>query len=177
MKSISARCLAIAFAFTLAGCDEGITIGDGSGMQSIRFHDGSIAIHKSGGPEADITAAGDLSIGGRPVAVTPAQRDLLKQYYMQVLQVRTDGIAIGKAGAAMAGHAVGSVVSGLAHGNPDSIGPAIDARAEQIKAKALVVCNEATALRTQQNAIASAVPAFGPYASIKATDGDSCRTH
>ena len=174
MKPILTLCLAITLAFTLAACDPGITIGDGSGMQSIRIHDGSIGIHKPGVPEADITAAGDLSIGGNPVAVTPAQRDLLKHYYTQVLQVRTDGIAIGKAGAAMAGHAAGSVVSGLVHGNPDSIGPKIQARAEQLKARAFVVCSEAAALGANQNVIANAVPAFRPYASIDATDRSSC---
>jgi len=165
---------ATALAALLAGCNGGITISDDSGMQSIRVHDGSIAIHRSGAPEADVTMAGDLSIDGKPVALAPNQRDLLKQFYAQVMLVRADGIATGKAGASMAGHAIGAVASGLAHGDPDSIGPAIDARAKTVEAKAMAICNDMVALKARQDAIAAALPAFKPYASIKGNNKTDC---
>jgi hypothetical protein len=174
MKSIFKICSATAIVAFLAGCNGGITISDGSGMQSIRIRDGGIAIHRTGAPEADITVAGDLSIDGKPVALSPNQRDLLKQYYTQVLLIRADGIATGKAGASMAGHAVGSVVSGLVHGDPDSIGPAIDAHAKTVEAKAMVICTDMVALEAKQVAIANALPVFKPYASIDTRKKTDC---
>ena len=176
MKSISSLLFAAAFATLLAGCSMQIDLGDG-GLHGISIHDGSIAVHARGAADADVTAAGDLSIGGKAVALTPVQRGLLKQYYAQVMAVRDDGIATGKAGAAMAGHAIGSVASGLAHGDPDSIGPAIDARAKQVEAKAMTVCNDVQALQAQQSAIASALPAFTPYARIGAHNMTNCKAH
>jgi hypothetical protein len=177
MKSISRICCAVAFAALLAACNGGITIADDSGTQSIRIHDGSIAIHRTGAPEADITAAGDLSIDGKPITLAPNQRDLLKQYYAQVMQIRGDGIATGKAGAAMAGHAIGAVASGLVHGDPDSIGPAIDAHAKKIEAKAMVICTDMVALEAKQIAIANALPVFKPYATIDAREKTDCQKH
>jgi hypothetical protein len=177
MKSISTFFCAVAFATLLVGCSMQIDFGDASGLRGISIHDGSIAVHARGAPDANITAAGDLSIDGKAVELTPAQRDLLKRYYAQVMAVRDDGIATGKAGAALAGHAIGSVASGLAHGNPDSIGPAIDARAKQVEAKAMAICNDVVALKAQQNAIASTLTAFKPYASIGAHETTDCKAH
>ena len=174
MKAIFKIFPATAFAALLAGCNGGITIADDSGTQSIRIHEGSIAIHRTGAPEADVTVAGDLTIDGKPVALAPNQRDLLKQYYAQVMLVRADGIATGKAGASMAGHAIGDVASGLAHGDPDSIGPAIDAHAKTVEAKALAICGDMVALRAKQDAIAAALPAFKPYASIHGNGKTDC---
>ena len=70
-----------------------------------------LTAHVKRQPDAVIDAAGDLSIGGKTLALTPAQRDLLKTYYGQVVNIRSAGIETGKAGAALAGHAVGAVVS------------------------------------------------------------------
>ena len=85
-----------------------------------------------------------------------------------------DGIATGKAGASMAGHAIGDVASGLAHGDPDSIGPAIDAHAKTVEAKALAICGDMVALRAKQDAIAAALPSFKPYASIHGNGKTDC---
>ena len=175
MNPIRKLCIALSLAAVLAGCT--IDLDSGSVFDFITIHDGNIAVHAKTGPDAIVDAAGDLSIDGKEVALTPVQRDLLKQYYAQVLATRDDGIATGKAGAAMAGHAIGSVASGLAHGNPDSIGPAIDAHAKQIEAKAMAVCNNVVAVQTKQNAIASALPAFKPYALIDGKDVSDCRSH
>jgi hypothetical protein len=177
MKSISTLILATASTTLLAGCGMQLDIGNGSGLRHISIHAGSIAIHARGVPDAYVTAAGDLRIDGKPIALVPAQRDLLQQYYAQVLLVRDDGLATGKAGAAMAGHALGSVASGLAHGNPDSIGPAIEARANQVEAKAMAVCNDVVVLRAKQDAIATTLPAFKPYASIDANEKTNCQAH
>jgi hypothetical protein len=174
MKTIRTSAFGFAIAALLSGCI--IQSDDSSVFQHITLHDGSIAVHAHGVPDANVTPAGDLSINGKAVTVTADQRDLLKQYYAQVVAIRDDGIATGKAGAAMAGHAIGSVASGLAHGNPDSIGPAIESRAKGVEAKAMVVCNDLAALRTKQDVIASVLPAFKPYATIELNEVSDCRS-
>ncbi len=174
MKMIPTFAIALPLVTSFSGCI--IQSDDSSVFNHISIHDGSVAVHARSAPDAEVTTAGDLSIDGKVVAVTNDQRDLLKQYYAQVIAIRNDGIATGKAGAAMAGHAIGSVASGLAHGNPDSIGPAIESRAKGIEAKAMAVCNDVETLRAKQTAIASAVPAFKPYALIDANEVKDCRS-
>lgn len=174
MNRIRTLALMLTFATILSGCY--MRDDDSSVFDHITIHDGSIAVHARSAPDAKITLAGDLSIDGKAVTLTTAQHDLLKQYYAQVMALRDDGIATGKAGAAMAGQAIGTVASGLAHGNPDSIGPAIDAKAKGVEAKAMVVCNDVEALRAKQAVIASTLPAFKPYATIKANEVTDCRS-
>lgn len=165
----------IALTALLAGCT--MDFGGGQVGSHISIHDGNISVHARGAPDAVIAADGSLSIDGKAVTVTSDQRDLLKKYYAQAMTIRTDGIAIGKAGAAMAGHAAGAVASGLAHGNPDSIGPAIDARAADLEKKAGGICVDLATLRSNQEAVAAALPAFKPYASINLSEVSNCQSH
>ena len=174
MSMIRTFALTLAVATILSGCY--MRDDDSSVFNHITIHDGSIMIHARSAPDAKITLAGDLSINGKVVTLTTDQHDLLKQYYAQVMALRDDGIATGKAGAAMAGQAIGTVASGLAHGNPDSIGPAIDAKAKGVEAKAMAVCNDVEALRAKQAVIASTLPAFKPYATIEANEVTDCRS-
>lgn len=168
---------AIALVALLAGCDGETIIGSDSGFHHLSLRNGVLTAHAMGQPDAVIDAAGDLRIDDKPVAVTPAQRDLLKKYYGDVVAIRQAGIETGKAGAAMAGHAIGAVASGLAHGDPDSIGPNIEAQSKDIEAKAMVICTNVAALRTDENAITAVLPAFKPYANIDAHEVDDCRAH
>ena len=71
-------------------------------------------------------------------------------------------------------HAIGDVVSGLIHGNPDQIGPTIKARAGKVTAQATQICLAFGDLRTAQDAISSQVEAFRPYATITADDVQDC---
>lgn len=168
---------AIALVALLAGCDGETIIGDDSGFHHLTLRNGVLTAHAQGQPDAVIDAAGDLRIDDKPMTVTPVQRDLLKKYYRDVAAIRQAGIDTGKAGAAMAGHAVGAVVSGLAHGDPDSIGPRIQARAKDIEAKAMVICNDVASLRADENAITAVLPAFKPYANVNPHEVDDCRAH
>jgi hypothetical protein len=172
------RTLLVASALTLslASCDSGVYISDDSGMHHLTLRNGSLVAQAQGQPDAVITPAGDLSIDQKPIAVTPAQRDLLRKYFGEVQAIRSAGIETGKAGAAMAGHAIDDVAAGLAHGDPDSIGPKIDARAKQIEAKALAICTSVASLQTTQDAIASALPQFKPYATVDAGKGSDCHS-
>ncbi|MEO8748317.1 MAG: DUF2884 family protein [Rhodanobacter sp.] len=161
-------------AAALAGC------GNDSGRDStianyISIHDKSVAVHAPGRKDADISAAGDLSIDGASITVTAAQRDLLKHYYSTALSLRDHGIAAGNAGIATAGKAISSVASGLASGNTDKIDSEVNASAAKVEAKANLVCNDLAELQSTQNALATQLPAFQPYALIKSHEAEDCR--
>lgn len=157
----------------LAGC--GNNDRDDTVTNYISIHDGSVAVHAPGRADADITAAGDLSIAGASVAVTPAQRDLLKHYYTTTLTLRDHGIATGKAGLATAGQALRSVASGLASGNTDKIDSEVNASAAKVDAQANLVCIDLAALQSTQQALAAQLAAFQPYALIKTHEAADCR--
>jgi hypothetical protein len=70
---------------------------------SIHLGNGDVTIRAQGAPDAIVTANGDLRIDQRPVAVDASQRGLLKAYYSSATLMLTDGIATGKAGAAVRG--------------------------------------------------------------------------
>lgn len=142
---------------------------------SIDFEDGAVLLHAANQPDGRITSDGDFSIDRKSITLTPPQRDLFKQYYGDAGKIRDEGIATGKAGAAMAGHAIGDVVSGLAHGDPDKIGPTIEARASKITAKASQICDTLEQMRTVQDAISGQLAAFRPYATLNADKVAQCK--
>lgn len=138
---------------------------------------GKVALTAPHQSDAVISASGDLSIGNASVTVNAAQRDLLKRYYTTAVSLRDDGIATGKAGLATAGKALGSVASGLASGNTDKIDSEVDASAAKVEAQAARVCKDVAELRTTQEALVSQLPAFQPYARIKARDANECENN
>ncbi len=157
----------------LAGC--GKADHDVSINQAIRMHDGSIAIRASGRPDADINANGDLSIDDQMIAVTPAQRDLLKRYYASALAIRDHGIATGEAGAKVAGTAIGSVVKGLASGDTDKIDSEVNASAAKVEAQAAHICEDLQQMHALQDSLSAQLEAFRPYAVLDGTSADECR--
>jgi hypothetical protein len=143
---------------------------------STQTSDGSIVVRAPGRADAHITAAGDLSITGTKVIVTSEQRKLLQKYYVTTLMMRDHGIATGNAGIATAGKAFSSVASGLASGNTDKIDSEVNASAAKVEVQAALICNDLTDLRsTQEKLLASQLPAFQPYALIKANEAEDCR--
>ena len=141
----------------------------------LSIHDGSVAVHAPDRADANISVAGNLGIDGTSITVTPAQRDLLKHYYTTALTLRAHGIATGNAGIATAGKALASVATGLASGHPDKIDGEVNASAAKVEAKALLVCHDLAELQSTQNALATQLPAFQPYALIKNHEVDDCR--
>ena len=174
MKSIPKICCAPAFVVLLAGCGGSTFIGDGSG-HSIVLRDNVLTAHAKGLPDAVVDASGNLSIGGKPVAITPEQRAQFKAWHDEMVGVRTAGIETGKAGAAMAAHAIGAVASGLAHGNPDSIEPKIDARAKDLEIQALEICDRLDAMQATPQRLGAELPVFKPYAALDVGAGPDCR--
>jgi Protein of unknown function (DUF2884) len=153
----------------LAACHQDVSIDN-----AISLTDGYIAVHAPGRPDADINAAGDLSIEGNNVVVTDAQRDLLKSYYTSALALRDHGIATGEAGAKVASTAVSSVVKGLSSGNTSNIDSEVNASAAKVEAMAANICTDLQQIHVTQDALASQLDAFRPYAVIKADKVDDC---
>jgi hypothetical protein len=157
-----------------AGCSHGH---NDSVISYIDIHGGKVAVSAPHQDDAVISATGDLNIGAGNVPVNAAQRDLLKRYYSTAVSLRDHGIATGKAGIAVAGKALGSVASGLASGNTDKIDSEVNASAAKVEAQASLVCQDVAELRTTQDALASQLPVFAPYARIKSHDAEDCQDH
>lgn len=137
-------------------------------------NDGQIALHAPAVPEALISPSGDLTINGKRVQLEQTQRDLVVRYFTSANAIREDGFATGMAGASTALTALGSVVSGLAGGEPDKIGPAVDAKAAKVQAHVEKLCRDLRELAATQDALAASLPAFKSYALIEHKDVNDC---
>ena len=77
MKTTIRPLLAAALACTLAACHiPDTTMENGA----IKLYGDVVTLHVDGAPEADIAADGGLTIAGKSVDTTPAERGLLAQY-------------------------------------------------------------------------------------------------
>ncbi len=181
---MSNPCIAVLLVISglLAACTVGsgdtsiLSTGNGNSYTSrITLHDGQITLHVKGAPNAVIDAAGDLTIDRQPITVNPAQRTLLQAYYRGAMAVRSHGIATGKAGVAVAGQAIASVARGLASGDTDNIDKEVDAKAARVEQEAQKICLDVVGVKSAQDALATQVPAFKPYAGIVDADAvDEC---
>lgn len=136
---------------------------------------GDVIAHARDGSSARISAAGDLDIQGKSVAVTPAQRALLQSYHADAMALRKDAMATGKAGVETGMHALGAVAKGLASGNTDSIDSEVNSRASKVDTLAQAVCQDLARLYAAQGRVTTAVPAFSPYATIEPHEVFECR--
>lgn len=144
---------------------------------SIRLSHEQVTLHAKNAPDAVISANGDLQIDQQAVQTSPAERELLKSYYENAMMIRTDGIATGKAGAAVGAQALKSVAKGIAGGNGDQIQQEIDAKTKVVKAAALKICQDLANIKTNQDQLATQLPAFKPYGSvISGNDVNDCQS-
>lgn len=163
----------VLLASTLAACNQGG--GSTSAFQHLSIADnGDVIAYAHGGGNARISAAGELQIAGKPVQVSPAQRQLLQGYHADAVELQKDGIATGAAGLSTGIHALGAVASGLASGTPDSIDAKVNAKADKVDALARVVCEDLARLYADQGKLTAAIPAFAPYATIESHDVSEC---
>lgn len=175
MKIAPSLAGALLLALVLAGCDRSAVQVDGnSGMQRITVQSDRVGIKATDGSTAWIDATGAMTIDGKAVALNPSQRVLATNYFVAASGIRSDGVAVGKAGAAVAGKAVSSVIQGLASGNPDDISHKIEAEVLNVEGKAMLLCRRVGQLQATQDALATALPAFAPYATISKVDADDC---
>ena len=128
-------------------------------------------------PKARITPQGELLIDDQPVATTPEQKALVLTYREQLLGVIGDGMAIGMEGASVGINAAATALKAVALGRSgDEAGKQAEAAAmQQIKPLVDRLCSRMPDLLTAQQALAKAVPEFGPYATMDASDVDDCK--
>jgi hypothetical protein len=134
-----------------------------------------LAVHRHNGPDAIVSATGELSIDGKTMDLNQAQKQLATRYFAGARTLRDDGFATGIAGASTALTAISSVVTGLASGEPDKIGQAVEAKAAKVEAQAEKVCRDLSELAATQDALAASVPEFKPYALISDKEVGDCR--
>jgi len=137
---------------------------------SLHLGNGDVTVRADGAPDAVINANGDLQIDQHPVAVNDAQRTLLKSYYSNATMILNDGLATGKAGAAVGEEAAKSVLTRLASGSPDKIQQDIDAKVKPLKEAALKICADLGNVKSNQDQLAAMLPAFKPYGNVVGSD-------
>ena len=165
---------ALLLTMALSGCGNGGTVLSGHGLLS--YGNDEVVIRPFGRPEATISATGGLAIGGKDVPVTPPERQLLADYYNHAVALRNAGVQTGKAGAAIAGDAIGGAIKGALGGNTDAIDASLDAKTKKIEQQAQSLCAEVQALQATQQAVAEQLPAFQPYAVFNHDHDDDCES-
>lgn len=138
-----------------------------NGNLHISFDNGALVVTAPGHPDARIASNGDFRIGDNAVALTPAQRGMLKQFYGEAISVRDDGIATGKAGAALGVHAIGAALDGIFSGDSHKTDQEMDARGKTVEAAAMHLCGDLKQLKATQGDLAGQLPAFQPYAVFR----------
>lgn len=161
-------------ALGLTACHDQTYINDGNG-HSVELHDDILTAHAHGVPDAVIDAAGDLTIGDKKIALTPAQRSAAKSYHDSLIAVRTAGIQTGQAGAKVAVHAAGDAITDVLRGDANKASSKIEQRAREVQVKALAICDRLDAAQTAQDRLAIAIPAFKPYAAMQVKADANCR--
>lgn len=137
---------------------------------------GDISIGGDTLPKAAITATGELVIDGTPVALDAAQRQQLMAYRQQLVDIANDGVGIGLQGAELGVGAAAEALGAVFNGEDEKqMNARIEARADDIRQAARQLCERLPALMSAQQQLASAVPAFAPYASMDQDAVDTCR--
>lgn len=132
--------------------------------------------HRNNLPKAEITPKGDFLIAGKPVPLTAPQRELVLAYRQQIIAIGEQGIAVGKQGAAIGMQAAGAALAAVFSGKSDQqIQRAVEAKATGIRQAAAKICDQLPSLMAAQQKLATALPAFKPYATMTQDDIGDCR--
>lgn len=140
-------------------------------------------------PKAEITPQGDFLIDGKAVPVDERQRALLLEHRTHLVAIAQAGIAVGMQGAelGMQGAALGmsaarAALKGAIGGNTEDAekqledaSKRIEAEGRRIEAEAdRMICKHVPDLFASQQALAAALPAFVPYATLEESDVKDC---
>ncbi len=140
---------------------------------AITLKDGVVTLHAQNAPDAAINSAGDLQIGDKIVSVTPSQRGLLMLYNHNVQDVHDLGAEMGKTGAKMGAKALKNALKSKSDADQDKDA---DAGAAQLSQLSVKMCEDQANIKTVQDQLAAALPAFKPYSAIVSSDSvDSCK--
>lgn len=130
------------------------------------------------GDEVRITPRGDLSINGKAVALTSAQRTDVLAYRAQLVGITQEGIQVGRQGAALGIGAAREALALVFEGKSEAqVQRKVDAQAADIRKAAAALCTRLPALMASQQKLAAAVPEFRPYATMGQKDIDDCRSN
>jgi hypothetical protein len=141
----------------------------------VHVADGRLEINAGAG-EADVSADGQLTIGGQPVAVTPGQRAQLVAYYRAAAAVMDHALATGVAGAKVGAAAAGAVTDGILKGDMSGVKDKVRTQADAVRRDALLICADLSAMRSAQETLNAGLPAFQPYAIVSPGDVTLCTT-
>ena len=134
----------------------------------------NMQLQADGRPDAEITPAGDLLIGGQAVALSAGQRALLAEHRSQLVGIATEGVQIGRQGVDLAGKAMKSALFAVLTGNEARFERKMEAEAAKIEASAIKLCDRLPTLLASQSAVSDAVPEFKPYARVEQSDIAEC---
>ena len=134
----------------------------------------NISVSNGQADKAEITPQGELLINGKAVATDASQRALLLDYRRQIEAVAGAGMDIGVAGANLGVKAAGEALKGVFSGDTQGIEERVNGEASKIEAKAKQLCELLPRMLTTQQALATALPAFKPYATMDQSDIDDC---
>jgi hypothetical protein len=144
-------------------------------VNNVHVHMGEGHDDDSNLPKAVITPQGDLMIDGKMVPATPEQHAMLLDYRRQIIGIAEAGMDIGAHGASLGIQAAKEAIWATLTGKSGKdIETQIKPQAEQIKSAALKLCARMPDLRTSQQKLAVAIPAFAPYATMTQKDIDDC---
>lgn len=170
MKYVTACVLLLAAAAVSNGCAREHPDDDGKRItRHIAMHDeGAITRTRQGKP-ALIDQDGGLSIDGTAVPLSPAQRRLAKRYHDLTAALYADGLTLASASDPAGGPdaPVGDDIIPLA--------AAPDASVEDRNRVARRLCGRIGELQVTERALADAVPAFKPHATLPADAGKLCK--
>lgn len=143
----------------------------------ITLHDGRVTIKASGVPDATVDQNGQLAIDGHDVAVNDAQRALLQRYNGAARQMREDAIATGKAGVATATKELGAVAGKMTGADTaEQTKQKVEEAAANVKQSAAKICEDVADMKTAQDALATQLDAFKPYATAVSDEHvEKCR--
>jgi hypothetical protein len=163
MKATARRFVAATLACTLAACQMPDTTMENG---AIKLYGDVVTLHVDGAPEADIASDGGFVIGGKVVAITPAERELLAQYNRSVRAVHETGEAMGTAGIETAAKAIAAKASST----PGKADEAAKTGAGKMQDLTRDICKDTAAIKVAQDQLAAQLAAFKPYAHIVGTD-------
>ena len=167
MKTFLTLAGSVLLATTLSACSPGINEGIG---HHITFDSSGMVVHAIGKPDAHIGKDGSIAIADRPIDVTPAQRAMLQRYYGEARSMMQSGAAVGKQGAAMAERGIDNAIASLLHGDSSKAQKNLEAQSNEMDSAVGKLCTNLKALDDTQQALATEIPAFAPYASGTRTE-------
>ena len=125
-------------------------------------------------PAAELTPDGQLIVAGTSIAMDDASRALAREYRAGLLAVAEAGMDLGVQGADLGMRAAADAIGSLFRGDTDQMEKRVEAEAEKLKVGAMQLCNRLPALLAAQQALATAVPEFAPYARVETSDIEDC---